>query len=207
MSETIFIKSIEDTNIEFNKKCLCYVSEWFNDNITNMDENDLSIIDEKTPHLSEECLKAFKILSEINHYSSPSQRDKIFKLSTIIKLALPAIEKWDCRGLINLWFNDINNSYNSSPYYYSYYTIDDIIKYESLLPHDDEDVEINWSEKTLLFILSECRKLNNEKKLFKLKPHTLSNIIIYMKYKLQFTSNIKNISEYSSGVGEYIKYN
>lgn len=41
MIETISIKSVENTLIEFDKHILCNVSKWLSDIITNMDEKDI----------------------------------------------------------------------------------------------------------------------------------------------------------------------
>ena len=198
MSNTIFIKSIEGTDIEFNKCNLCTVSEWFDETISNMNEDDTSFIDENNPSLSEECLKAFKILCEMNHYSSSPQ--KKLKLSNIIKTALPAIEKWDCPGLLRLWFNDINNSCKlniNKCFLYNY--VEDIVKYESLI----SDEEVEWEKDTLLFIVNEvnaehtheqiCRGIRTPEKkklnaMSKLKKNTIYKILLYINFEIQLDS-------------------
>ena len=165
MSNTIFIKSIEGTNIEFNKCNLCSVSKWFDETISNMDENDESVIDEKFPSLNEKCLQEFKNLCEINHYSSSQKK---INLSKIIKSALPAIEKWDCSGLLNLWFNDINNSYKLHKSDYCYI---DILKYESLIL---DEQKIYWENEVLSYLSQASLET-----LSKLKHFTLCQIVHY----------------------------
>lgn len=167
MSKTIFIKSIEGNDIEFNKYNLCSVSEWFDETISNMDENDESIIDEKCPSLSEKCLQEFKNLCEINHYSSSQKK---INLSKTIKIALPAIEKWACSGLLNLWYNDINNSYKLKVYNYS---DKDILKYESLIL---DEQKIYWEYE----VLSELAQCSFET-ISKLKHFTLCQIVEYKR--------------------------
>ena len=205
MSKTIFIKSIEGSVIEFNKCNLCNISEWFDETISNINEDDTSIIDELNPSLNDECLKAFKILCELTHYSTFSQEN--FDLSKIIKTAIPAIEKWDCGGLLKLWFNDMNSYFKSNKggnvlmdYKYNIY---DIIKYESLVV---EDVE--WKKETLLFILNEvngeykhekiCWHRKPEKKklnaMSKLKKNTIYKILLYITFEIQLEST--KIKEY-----------
>ena len=102
MIETISIKSVENTLIEFDKHILCNVSKWLSDIITNMDEKDTTVIDGNNPSLSEKSLRNFKKLCEMNHHSSAPQQDDKFRLYNIIKEALPVIEKWDCPGLLNV---------------------------------------------------------------------------------------------------------
>ena len=212
MSKTISIKSIEGTDIEFNKCNLCNVSEWFDETISNINENDTSIIDELNPSLNDGCLKAFKILCELTHYSTFPQNEK-FDLSEIIKTALPAIEKWDCGGLLKLWFNDMNSYFKSNKnggcFWNHKYGIYDIIKYESLV-----DEEIEWEKDTLLFILNEIndeykreqfyRHKKSEKKklnaMSKLKKNTIYKIILYINFEIQIkpTTIKKNCEEYES---------
>ena len=211
MCSIIYIKSTDNTNIEFNKHSLCNVSEWFEDTIANMVETDISIIDEKGPSLSEDCLKAFKKLCEITHHSSSVQQNNNFKLHKIIKSALPAIEKWDCPGLLRLWFNDINSSCNCKGFYgYNYkYSMYDIIKYESLVL----DTEVQWEQETLLFILNECRlSKDKEKKISELKPSTMYKIIVYMNYSIPLDSEkiIKHIGTKNEvpiimGINRFVK--
>lgn len=197
MSTTIFIKSIEGTDIEFNKCNLCSVSEWFDETISNMNEDDTSFIDENNPSLSEECLKAFKILCEMNHYSSSPQ--KKLKLSKIIKTALPAIEKWDCPGLLRLWFNDINNSCELRNFDYN---IEDILKYESLI---SDEQKIYWEEDVLLYLIT-----RRSEKISELKPFTLFKIIQYTQEKILLDMEninlINNAGRDIRGIQNVIKY-
>tara|TARA_B100001564_G_scaffold299312_1_gene265722 strand:+ start:927 stop:1523 length:597 start_codon:yes stop_codon:yes gene_type:complete len=197
MSNTIFIKSIEGTDIEFNKCNLCAVSEWFDETISNMNEDDTSFIDENNPSLSEESLKAFKILCEMNHYSSSPQ--KKLKLSKIIKTALPAIEKWDCPGLLRLWFNDINNSCELRNFDYN---IEDILKYESLI---SDEQKIYWEEDVLLYLTS-CFS----EKISELKPFTLFKIIQYKREKIlldmELINKINNAGRDIRGIRNVMKY-
>lgn len=197
MSNTIFIKSIEETDIEFNKCNLCSVSEWFDETISNMNEDDTSFIDENNPSLSEECLKAFKILCEMNHYSSSPQ--KKLKLSKIIKTALPAIEKWDCPGLLRLWFNDINNSCELRNFDYN---IEDILKYESLI---SDEQKIYWEEDVLLYLTSHFSE-----KISELKPFTLFKIIKYKQEKIlldmELINKINNAGRDIRGIRNVMKY-
>jgi len=197
MSTTIFIKSIEGTDIEFNKCNLCSVSEWFDETISNMNEDDTSFIDENNPSLSEECLKAFKILCEMNHYSSSPQ--KKLKLSKIIKTALPAIEKWDCPGLLRLWFNDINNSCELRNFDYN---IEDILKYESLI---SDEQKIYWEEDVLLYLIT-----HRSEKISELKPFTLFKIIQYTQEKIlldmELINKINNAGRDIRGIRNVMKY-
>ena len=185
MYQTIGHKCIEGNIIEINILALCNASRVLND-IIDLSHDNISIIDDKEPTLSKKCLDAFKYLCEMNNHLSNSQEtDKCFSLSKTIKEALPAIEKWDCPGLLRMMFDDINTNCGLFLKNSNYYTVEDIIKYEELVL----DEKIVWKENVYLFILHNFN--NNTNKILRrqtnwslsdFKKETLVTLLLYINY-------------------------
>ena len=210
---TIGHKCIEGDIIEINLLSLCNVSRVLNDIIDSSDDS-ISVIDELHPNLNKKCLEAFKYLCEMNnHLSNSQENNKCFSLSKTIKEALPAIEKWDCPGLLRMMFDDINANCGLFLKNSNCYTVEDIIKYEELVL----DEKIMWKENVYLFIIHSFNNNINKVLLKKLnwslssfKKETLVTLLLYMNTRIQLDvkkmkdldNNVTNIY----GVDSFIKY-
>tara|TARA_B100001175_G_scaffold137722_1_gene117066 strand:- start:2399 stop:3046 length:648 start_codon:yes stop_codon:yes gene_type:complete len=210
---TIGHKCIEGDIIEINMLALCNASRVLNDIIDISDDN-ISIVDEKTPTLTKLCLESFKYLCEMNNHSSNSQeKNKYFSLSKTIKQALPAIEKWDCPGLLRIMFDDINATCGLFLKNSCYYTVEDIVKYEELVL----DEKIMWKENVYLFILHSFNNNINKVLLKKMnwslssfKKETLVTLLLYINTRIELDVNkMKKLDNDVStiyGIDDYIKY-
>lgn len=210
---TVGHKCIEGDIIEINMLGLCNVSRVLND-IIDLSDNTISVIDELEPSLNKKCLEAFKYLCEMNNHLSNSQEsNKCFSLSKTIKEALPAIQKWDCPGLLRMMFDDINANCGLFLKNASYYTVEDIIKYEELVL----DEKIMWKENVYLFILHSFKnttnkilKRQNNWTLSNFKKETLVTLLLYINRRVEL--DVKKIKDLDNnvtniyGVDAYIKY-
>ena len=201
-------KCVEGDVIYINKVCLCNISKVLDDMIIIDDECN-SVIDEIEPTLSKVCVVAFKYLCEMNsHFSNCQEMNKNFSLSKTLKDALPAIEKWDCPGLLRMMFDDINNTVIdlTRGIKYCHNEPDDIIKYEELVLDD----EIMWNDNVFLFILFNIRFGRNKEKLNNLKKNTLYRLVFYMNCRVELDVNkleevIKDDSKLW-GIDSFVKY-
>ena len=209
---TIGHKCIEGDIIEINMLAVCNVSRVLND-IIDLSDNSISVIDELEPSLNKECLESFKYLCEMNNHLSNSQEsNKCFSLSKTIKEALPAIEKWDCPGLLRMMFDDINANCGLFLKNSSCYTVEDIIKYEELVL----DEKIMWKENVYLFILhsfnnttNKILKRQNNWTLSNFKKETLVTLLLYINRRVEL--DVKKMKDLDNnvtiyGVDSYIKY-
>lgn len=205
-------KCVEGYIININILALCNASRVLSDIIDLSDDN-ISIIDDKEPSLSKKCLDAFKYLCEMNNYLSNSQEtDKCFSLSKTIKEALPAIEKWDCPGLLRMMFDDINTNCGLFLKNSCCYTVEDIIKYEELVL----DEKIVWKDNVYLFILYSFKNTNKYLKrqtnwsLSDFKKETLVSLLVYINTRVQLdVKKMKDLDNNETniyGVDGYIKY-
>lgn len=210
---TIGHKCIEGDIIEINMLAVCNVSRVLND-IIDLSDNSVSVIDELEPSLNKECLESFKYLCEMNNHLSNSQEsNKCFSLSKTIKEALPAIEKWDCPGLLRMMFDDINANCRLFLKKSSCYTVEDIIKYEELVLDD----KIMWKENVYLFILHSFNntthkilKRQNNWTLSNLKKETLVTLLLYINRRVELDvkkmKDLDNTMTNIYGIDSYIKY-